>query len=126
MPPDPAYEQHFETYVNLIRPEQAARRFRGEVPQQLGIEMEPGTQAQPAPPKKPPASVAATRTSEGNQPPVHQFVGAAVIARLLDCSVMHVYALASAQRIPHVRKDWSVRFDLAKIKDWLENQKIAI
>lgn len=54
-----------------------------------------------------------------------KLVGAAVIAELTGWSRKHIYDLAKRGRIPHYRIGSSVKFDLNKVKAWLDEHEIA-
>jgi excisionase family DNA binding protein len=52
-------------------------------------------------------------------------VMADVIAEVLDSTSKHVYAMAKAGRIPHIRIGTMVRFDPIQIADWITAHSIA-
>ncbi len=58
-------------------------------------------------------------------PCLPKLVGAAVIADSIGWSRKHVYELAQKGQIPHYRFAGSVRFDLNKIRSWLDDHEIA-
>ena len=54
-----------------------------------------------------------------------RLVGAAVVADLTGWTKKHIYDLAKRGQIPHYRIGGSIRFDLAKVKAWLDQHEIA-
>ncbi len=54
-----------------------------------------------------------------------RLVGAAVVAGLTGWTRKHIYDLAKHGQIPHYRLGGSVRFDLVKVKAWLDQHEIA-
>jgi excisionase family DNA binding protein len=54
-----------------------------------------------------------------------QLVGAAVVAELTGWTKKHIYDLAKRGQIPHYRIGGSIRFDLVKVKAWLDQHEIA-
>jgi len=54
-----------------------------------------------------------------------KLVGAAEVAELTGFSGKHIYDLAKRGRIPHYRIGSSIRFDLVKIRAWLDEHEIA-
>jgi excisionase family DNA binding protein len=47
------------------------------------------------------------------------------LAKLLGCSVKHIYALAKSGRMPHLRIDGMIRFDPGATAAWLRERFIA-
>ena len=47
------------------------------------------------------------------------------LAELLGCSGKHIYALAKAGRMPHLRIDGMIRFDPRATAQWLRERFIA-
>jgi excisionase family DNA binding protein len=54
-----------------------------------------------------------------------KLVDAAVIAELIGWSRKHIYDLAKRGRIPHYRVGSSIKFDLIKVKAWLDDHEVA-
>jgi excisionase family DNA binding protein len=54
-----------------------------------------------------------------------QLVGAAVVAELTGWTKKHIYDLAKRCQIPHYRIGGSIKFDLVKVKAWLDQHEIA-
>lgn len=50
---------------------------------------------------------------------------ASELAELLGCSGKHIYALAKAGRMPHMRIGGMIRFDPRVTADWLRERSVA-
>jgi len=44
---------------------------------------------------------------------------------LIGCTKKHIYDLAKRGQIPHYRIGGSIKFDLVKVKAWLDQHEIA-